>query len=119
MLPGTQTLKPGVAVKFVFPNSEKLRPTVDGSFPQQTGTSRTAWTPINELRYRTDRINEVIALAIVHDIGSADLQDYIKAFTQLRRHPSELSLYCRTGEANTIIHGRVSTGNPAPQQTQS
>ena len=94
VLPGTQTLKPGVAVKFVFPNSEKLRPTVDGSFPQQTGTSRTAWTPINELRYRTDRINEVIALAIVHDIGSADLQDYIKAFTQLRRHPSELSLNC-------------------------
>ena len=94
MLPGTQTLKPGVATKFVFPNSEKLPPTVDGSFPPGTGTSRTDWTPINELRYRTDRINEVIALAIVNDIGSADLQDYIKAFTQFHRHLNELSLNC-------------------------
>ena len=46
------------------------------------------------MRYRTDRINEVIALAIVNDIGSADLQDYIKAFTQFHRHLNELSLNC-------------------------
>ena len=95
VLPGTQTLAAGCAVKFTWPDKTKLRPTVDGSLPNDTSrTSRSAWTPINELRYSTQRIYHVIALCLAHDIGSASIEDYVKAFTQLYRHPNELALNC-------------------------